>query len=84
MERKLKSVDAIDAAISAADEPAPVVMTQLQVTISSTGRPAVVAIPEDATDAEIAEFAGWILTSVLMAFRQKRAAAPASRIIVPH
>ena len=76
-------LDPIDAAIAAAEEPAPVAMTQLQVTISSTGRPAVIAIPDDATDGEIAELAGWLLTQVLMAFRQKRAAAPASRIIVP-
>lgn len=75
--------DRIDAAIAAADEPEPVALVQLEVTISSTGRPAVLALPNDATDGEIAELAGWLLTSVLQGFRQKRAAAPASRIIVP-
>lgn len=75
-------LDPVDAAIAAAAEPEPVRMTQLQVTISSTGRPAAVLVPDDATDAELAELAGWLLTQVLMAFRQKRQ-APASRIILP-
>lgn len=83
MAPELRVADPIDAAIAAAAEPEPVRMAQLQVTISSTGRPAMVAIPEDATDGELAELAGWMLTQVLTAFRQKRASAPATRIIVP-
>lgn len=47
-------------------------MAQWQVVISSTGRPAVAALPVDATDAEIAEFAGWLLTYVLTQYRARR------------
>lgn len=76
--------DPIAAAIAATEQPEqiPVVMQQIPVTIASTGRPAVIAIPADASDGEIAEVAGWMLTSVMAAFRAKRA-QPVSRIVVP-
>jgi antitoxin (DNA-binding transcriptional repressor) of toxin-antitoxin stability system len=76
--------DPIDAAIAAVEAtPEPVELRQFQVTISSTGRPAAVLLPVDATDAEIAEFCGWILTAVMNAHRQERAQKPAARILVP-
>jgi hypothetical protein len=81
---KLRAVpDAVDQAIAAASEPAPVQMIQVPVTIGSTGRPAQIIIPADATDSELAELCGWMLTSVMGSLRAQRAAAPASRIILP-
>lgn len=74
--------DPIDQAIAAAEQPT-VKMTQLPVTISSTNRPAAVILPADATDAEIAEVAGWLLTKVLAAFREQRAKTAGGRIILP-
>jgi len=75
--------DVVGAAIAAVEQPQPVPMRQFPVTIASTGRPALVALPADATDAEIAEVCGWILTAVMGTHRQERAQAPASRILVP-
>lgn len=80
------SVDAPDkvaAAIAAVEEPKPVALIQQQVTIASTGRPAIIAVPADATDSELAELAGWMLTALMGALRAQRAASPASRIILP-
>ena len=74
--------DPIASAIAIAEAPAPVEIRQFQVTISSTGRPAAVILPVDASDAEIAEVCGWILTAVMNTHRQERA-QPRSGIIVP-
>ncbi len=74
--------DTIDAAIAAAEAPA-LVMKQLNVAISSTGRPAALAVPADATEAELVELAGWLLTAVIPSFRAEREKGAASRILVP-
>lgn len=75
---RLRAVpDPIDAAIAAAAEPAPIEMQQVNVVITSTGRPAAVVIPIDITDAELGELAGWMLTAVMNAKRAERAAAAA-------
>jgi hypothetical protein len=76
-------MDPIAAAIAAAEEPPPVRMRQFQVTISSTGRPAAALLPADVTDAELAEFTGWLLTAVMNGLRTERARGPASRILIP-
>jgi len=77
-----RAPDAVDAAIAAA--PQPVAMRQIQVTISSTGRPAVLAIPADASEAELVELAGWLLVNVIPAFRAEREKGAASRLVVPN
>ena len=77
------AVDQIDAAVAAAEEPKAVPMRQFEVRISSTGRPAAVVLPVDASDSEIAEFAGWLLTQVMLTYRQERLRDPVSRILVP-
>jgi hypothetical protein len=69
----------IDAAIAAAEQPEPVRMVQIPVTIASTGRPAQIVIPADATDAELAELCGWMLTQVMNSLRQQRS-QPLSRL----
>jgi hypothetical protein len=78
-------MDPVDAAIAAASKApkAEVPLRRFQVTISSTGRPAMAILPADATDAEIGEFAGWLLTAVMNTYRAERAKRPASRILVP-
>lgn len=73
--------DQLAAAIAAADQPKPVDMRQINVTIGSTGRPAILAIPVDATDSELAELAGWMLTAVMNTLRQERAAKPSIHIV---
>lgn len=73
--------DPIAAAIAAPAEPPQVAMVQKQVTISSTGRPAVVLVPADATPAELAELCGWMLTTLRVECASR--GAPASRIILP-
>lgn len=78
-----KPDDPIAAAIEATEQPPAVQMTQLQVTISSTGRPFIVAFPVDMTDGELAEAAGWMLSSVLQGLRAERAKTPIGRILVP-
>lgn len=77
--------DPIKAAVAAAEQPPAQTLRQWgPVTISSTGRLAAVGLPPDATDGEIAEVAGWLLTQVLNAYRAERAAKhPESRILVP-
>jgi hypothetical protein len=75
-------MDKLDEALAAAAK-LTVTMRQFNVTISSTGHPAVLALPEDATDAEIAEVAGWLLTAVMNGYRAERAKSPAARLIVP-
>lgn len=72
--------DPVEAAISAVEQPS-VRMAQFQVTIASTGRPAMLAIPADASDGELAELAGWLLTQVMGSLRTERAKA-APRIAI--
>jgi prevent-host-death family protein len=78
-----KAPDAIDAAIAAAEAPQSVVMKQIPVTISSTGRPAAVIVPADASEAELVELAGWFLVQVIPGFRAEREKGAASRLVVP-
>lgn len=75
--------DAIDAALTAADAPKQIAMREFRVTISSTGRPAMVVLPADASDAELAELGGWLLTFVLGTYRAERAKGPGVRLYVP-
>lgn len=76
--------DKLDAAIAAAQaEPAPIAMRQFQVTIESTGRPFALLLPADATDGEVAEFGGWLLTGLLGTLREERNRAAGGRIILP-
>jgi hypothetical protein len=72
--------DAIDQVIAQSQS---VAMQQINITIDSTKRPAILAIPQDITDGEIAELAGWLLTGLLQAKRAERAKGAASRILVP-
>jgi hypothetical protein len=74
--------DQIAAAIARAEQPEQIAMRQWPVTIRSTGRPALVALPIDATDAEIAEVCGWILTAVMGTHRAERE-RPRSGILLP-
>jgi hypothetical protein len=73
--------DKIGAAIAAAEQP--VQLRQWAATIGSTGRQAMILLPADATDSEIAEFCGWVLGPVMATYRQERAQSPGSRILVP-
>lgn len=73
--RGLPKPDKLGPAIAAAEQPEPVAMRQFQVTIASTGRPAAIALPVDATDGEIAEVCGWVLSAVLNTHRVERARA---------
>jgi hypothetical protein len=54
--------DRIDDAIAAVE---PIAMTQLQINLSSTGRPVMLAVPIDLTDSELIEFIGWLGTAFL-------------------
>lgn len=68
--------DQIDQAIAAADRPAPLELVEVPILIASTGRPAVVGIPIDVTEAEVLELVGWIASSL----RKHLAANARSRI----
>jgi hypothetical protein len=75
--------DKIDAAIAAQPgHRTPPPMLQFNAVISSTGRPAALVLPEDATDAEILEVMGWIAVVVTGMYRQARAKSGAGRIEV--
>lgn len=65
--------DKVGAAIETAAKPVPIEMQQIQVTIGSTGRPAILVLPSDVTDGELAEVCGYMLTRVLFAKRAERA-----------
>jgi hypothetical protein len=73
-------MDPVDAAIEAA-QPQPVRLRQVQVTIASSGRPFVLAIPEDLSEAELFEIVGWMSNDLRIGLAQQR--SPASRIVVP-
>lgn len=74
--------DKLGAAIAAAEAPEQVAMLQFQVTITSTGRPAVVALPADATDSEIGEVCGWILSTVVNSYRAERAKKAGPALVI--
>lgn len=74
--------DLVDEAIAATDAAErQVAMIRIPVQLSTTGRPAAIDLPADASDAELVDLAGWILT----ALRAHIAATsrPTSRLIVP-
>jgi hypothetical protein len=73
--------DKLAAAITAAEEPK---MIEVAVGISSTGRTFQVRFPDDASEPELAEFAGWVLTTLLLHQRAKAAtkSKPESRLVV--
>jgi hypothetical protein len=73
--------DPIDKAVEAVDQPVQR-MEQTTVTISSTGRQVVLALPVDMTEAELFEFVGWASTNLRVALGQRRQGA-GSRLIVP-
>lgn len=80
-------LDKIDPAVAAAAKSEPLAMRQFQVIIGSTStpdrpRPAMCALPVDATDAEIGEFAGWILTAVVNAYRADRQTKEAGGLVI--
>lgn len=52
----------IDEAIAATE--APLAMCEVPVLLRSTGRPAMVGVPEDITDAEVMELTSWMLTGL--------------------
>jgi hypothetical protein len=76
-------VDKLAPAIAAAEKPPEVQLRQWAATIASTGRAAMILLPDDATDSEIAEFVGWVLGPVMNTYRAERAKSPGSRILVP-
>lgn len=55
--------DPIDQAIAAADAKMPELI-QVPVRISSTGRPVILAVPEDLTDVEVIELGSFILVGL--------------------
>lgn len=75
--------DAIGAAIAKTDQPVQVAMMNIEVKIASTGRQGALLLPADASDGEVAEIAGLLLTQVLGMARQNRARTAGGRIIVP-
>lgn len=64
------------AAIAEAEQP----VIEIPVQMASSRRMAAVLIPPDATDAELVDLAGWLLTTVRAHVRASR---PTSPIIVP-
>lgn len=57
-------------------------MVQYQVTISSTGRPFVIAIPSDISDREILAAAAWV-TDVLPRLRDEAAVQARGGLVLP-
>lgn len=75
------SPDPVEAAIGAAEKRA-VQLKQWQVTIGSTGRPTLLALPVDVTEGEIAELAGWLLTTLLRSRRVEQQQAKTPRLVI--
>jgi hypothetical protein len=75
--------DKLAPAIAAAGQPAVQPLRQWAATITSTGRQAAILLPADATDGEIAEFCGWILSTVMNTYRAERAQSSGPRLVVP-
>lgn len=76
-------MDPIDAAIAAAEQPQPIPMVQRQLTITTTGRPFVLAHPEDLTEGELFEVIGWMATALRGELAKRHQRSPAARILVP-
>ncbi len=74
--------DSLDAAVAAAAAKPAEVRTRVNVTIGTTGRIVSIEVPVDLTDGEIAEFMGWLGTTLLNAARNERAKTANGRIIV--
>lgn len=73
--------DRVDAAIANVEGPPRLQLQQWQVTIDSTGRPALLALPTDVTDVEIAELAGWMLTTLTRTLQVQRQKAKSGLVI---
>lgn len=74
-------MDPVDAAIAATTQPEPVQLQQVgPITIASTGRPAVIAVPTDLTDAELLELTSWLLNPTGLRAQLRR---PLTRIVLP-
>jgi hypothetical protein len=58
-------------------------MREFKAQIASTGRLGAILLPVDASDGEIAEFCGWVLSAVMNTYRVEREKAPSPRIIIP-
>lgn len=76
-------MDPTDEAIASSAQPTEQ-LTQLTVTIASTGRHVVIAFPLDMTDGELLEVIGWAATNLRAALAQERAKGAGGRIILPH
>lgn len=74
--------DPVDEAIAATAQPG-VALRQVTVTISSTGRPFVVAIPQDMTESELLEAISWMSTQLRISLAQERSKLAGGRIILP-
>lgn len=76
-------MDPVDEAIAAAAaQPRTFQMQQHSVTIASTGRPFVMAVPVDVTEAELLEIVGWVGRDLRLALQQRqRTTRP--RIVIP-
>ncbi len=74
--------DPLEAAIAAAERPAPVRMGQVELTLSS-GRVAHLAVPLDATDAELLDIVSALSVQVRQAAASTRASDPRNRIVLP-
>lgn len=79
-----KPRDPVADAIAATSTPADnqVKMEQTTVTIASTGRPMIIAYPQDMSDEELLEVLAW-MAGPLRGHLQQLKKGPASRIIVP-
>lgn len=75
--------DAIDTAIRSAAEPESIRMDTLQARLP-TGRPCVIVVPSDITPMEALAFTTWVAGVLVERIAARAAAAPASRILVPH
>ena len=76
-------MDPVDQAIAATQQPEPMALQQVgPITITSTGRPAVLAVPPDLTDDELLELASWLLNPGGLRAMLRRT-SPASRIVLP-
>lgn len=72
--------DPIDKAIASSEAPQGMSMAEVPVLINSTGRPAIIGVPEDITDAEVMELTAWMLRSLRGHIQANL--TPASRIQV--
>lgn len=78
--RQAVAPDAVDEAI-AASEPRKQTMMATEVTISSTGRKASIAVPVGITGAELTELVGWMCTTLYQASQQAAARQQAAAVI---